>query len=83
MSSCPICLYNLNSKSIKLDCSHSFCIKCIREWNKQSQTCPICRLVITLSLDHTYNLRCKKHEFCVSIMKQLISEYDNCLTNSR
>ncbi len=41
---CSICLvYILHTKKNVLDCGHTFHMKCINEWKKFSQTCPICR----------------------------------------
>lgn len=30
-----------------LNCTHSFCTWCIKEWRKHNYTCPICRAFIT------------------------------------
>ena len=42
---CAICLENIK-KEKKLVCNHSFCNSCILKWEKESNTCPICRSVI-------------------------------------
>lgn len=39
---CPICTDKIKD-IIELECSHSFCRECIREWFKQKHTCPVCR----------------------------------------
>ncbi|XP_065040190.1 E3 ubiquitin-protein ligase AIRP2-like [Musa acuminata AAA Group] len=39
---CGICM-EMNNKIILPRCSHAMCIKCYREWNSRSQSCPFCR----------------------------------------
>ncbi|XP_074562669.1 E3 ubiquitin-protein ligase AIRP2-like isoform X1 [Curcuma longa] len=39
---CGICL-EMNSKLVLPNCSHSMCLKCYREWNTRSKSCPFCR----------------------------------------
>ena len=42
MQNCPIC--DLESGNlISLECDHSFCEQCIKEWFKAKRNCPICR----------------------------------------
>ena len=33
-------------QSVTLNCAHSFCLHCIREWRKRKDECPICRQAI-------------------------------------
>jgi len=41
---CTICLEKINEIKIrKLDCNHNFHIKCLDEWLKINNSCPICR----------------------------------------
>jgi hypothetical protein len=42
---CPICL-DKGNMNIKLPCGHWFHKKCILEWFKNSDNCPLCRLNI-------------------------------------
>lgn len=42
---CIICS-ELFIKAITLNCAHSFCLHCIREWRKRKDECPICRQAI-------------------------------------
>ncbi|KAG6527576.1 hypothetical protein ZIOFF_009687 [Zingiber officinale] len=39
---CGICL-EVCSKMVLPSCSHSMCLKCYRDWNVRSQSCPFCR----------------------------------------
>ncbi|KAG6536562.1 hypothetical protein ZIOFF_001620 [Zingiber officinale] len=39
---CGICL-EMNSKLVLPNCSHSMCLKCYRDWNTRSKSCPFCR----------------------------------------
>ncbi|KAK9089325.1 hypothetical protein Scep_028407 [Stephania cephalantha] len=39
---CGICM-EMNSKIVLPNCSHAMCMKCYREWNSRSQSCPFCR----------------------------------------
>lgn len=39
---CIIC-FNKFKDETKLNCGHSFCAKCIKEWYYNNHTCPICR----------------------------------------
>ncbi|ERL92877.1 RING finger protein 141 [Dendroctonus ponderosae] len=38
---CVICFER--KQEVTLPCAHSFCSKCIKEWNEVHDTCPICR----------------------------------------
>ncbi|XP_067098528.1 E3 ubiquitin-protein ligase rnf8 isoform X1 [Osmerus mordax] len=42
---CIICS-ELFIESVTLNCAHSFCLHCIREWRKRKDECPICRQAI-------------------------------------
>lgn len=46
MSSCPICLENINLK-IETPCQHTFHPTCLLKWRKVHITCPLCRADIT------------------------------------
>ncbi|KAG6522623.1 E3 ubiquitin-protein ligase AIRP2-like [Zingiber officinale] len=39
---CGICL-EVCSKMVLPNCNHAMCIKCYRDWNVRSQSCPFCR----------------------------------------
>lgn len=39
---CGICM-ELNSKIVLPNCGHAMCMRCYREWNSRSQSCPFCR----------------------------------------
>ncbi len=43
---CPICLDSLNIETYSLQCKHTYCKKCITEWLKHHNTCPLCRSTI-------------------------------------
>ncbi|OHT14442.1 hypothetical protein TRFO_15241 [Tritrichomonas foetus] len=40
---CMICLEKLPVESGSLDCRHRFCFKCIDQWTRTSDQCPLCR----------------------------------------
>jgi hypothetical protein len=40
---CSVCLSSLINDISKLSCNHSFHEKCINEWLKEKNTCPLCR----------------------------------------
>ena len=41
---CPICLQNLESTEVyQTDCTHFFHLKCLNDWIKIKQDCPLCR----------------------------------------
>ena len=42
-SYCSVCLSSLINDISKLSCNHSFHEKCINEWLKEKNTCPLCR----------------------------------------
>lgn len=49
---CCICLDAGSSKFMKLNCEHLFHEKCIKQWIRQNNSCPICRnTVITILLN--------------------------------
>lgn len=43
---CPICLNLIFDKASIEPCNHNYCFICIKEWLKESQRCPVCRLTI-------------------------------------
>ena len=43
MSNCSICLDTCEQNTFKLECSHSFCNKCITRWLLMNNSCPSCR----------------------------------------
>jgi len=45
-NNCTICLeeFNNDEEIIKLKCNHLFHSKCIDDWIKKNQSCPLCRL---------------------------------------
>jgi len=75
----PECLICYKQKLLfELDCSHSFCHRCIHQWSSTnlSKPCPICRKVFTLP---TYNTRNKDYEtnkkYYIQHLKNKINEY--------
>ena len=46
MSTCTICLDNLNNHVSLKYCSHEFCKNCFDIWSNKSNKCPICRTQI-------------------------------------
>jgi len=40
---CGICLEIVELQGILNNCTHSFCVTCIKEWAKTSNTCPFCK----------------------------------------
>lgn len=40
---CPICLKKLRNNSVKTSCEHKFHQKCLKEWKKHNNSCPLCR----------------------------------------
>ncbi|KAJ7988020.1 hypothetical protein DPEC_G00319300 [Dallia pectoralis] len=42
---CIICS-ELFIQAVTINCTHSFCLHCIREWRKRKDECPICRQAI-------------------------------------
>jgi len=50
LTKCTICYES--DINIQTNCSHSYCLNCIREWNNISSECPLCKQKIT----HMYNL---------------------------
>ncbi|KAJ7553318.1 hypothetical protein O6H91_06G092900 [Diphasiastrum complanatum] len=39
---CGICM-EINAKVALPGCCHAMCIKCVRDWNSRSESCPFCR----------------------------------------
>jgi hypothetical protein len=39
---CPICFNKINEGETT-SCGHTFCLKCINEWFKKNNNCPLCR----------------------------------------
>ena len=40
---CAICYSKFNLKTT-LNCSHSYCVNCIKKWSETNNTCPLCRM---------------------------------------
>ena len=43
LETCSICLEIILEKFVYLNCNHCFHEKCIKQWKKKKNTCPICR----------------------------------------
>ncbi|XP_056150600.1 E3 ubiquitin-protein ligase rnf8 isoform X2 [Lampris incognitus] len=63
---CIICS-ELLIKAVILNCAHSFCQYCIREWCKRKDECPICRQIIWSQT------RCLALDNCIDSMVQNLS----------
>ena len=47
IENCTICLLNDINKYCEItECKHSFHIKCLIQWIKEKNTCPVCRTII-------------------------------------
>lgn len=66
---CSICQSNLFCFTTKLKCKHKFHSKCINEWFKINNTCPLCRLEIE-------NIDLEK---CITIKKKYYFTKDNII----
>jgi hypothetical protein len=46
--SCAICMvnYEVGDKYMILECLHRFHEPCVKEWFKQKNTCPICKVLV-------------------------------------
>lgn len=42
---CPICMSEVDQAAVVV-CGHTFCKECLKEWTKQSKTCPKCKHAI-------------------------------------
>ncbi|OXB71364.1 UNVERIFIED_CONTAM: hypothetical protein H355_006885 [Colinus virginianus] len=40
---CPICRDECKDLAYAVPCRHEFCLDCILQWGKQTESCPICR----------------------------------------
>ncbi|XP_023781453.1 E3 ubiquitin-protein ligase Topors-like isoform X2 [Cyanistes caeruleus] len=40
---CPICLGPMKRPAYVTYCMHKFCLRCIRQWAKSRDNCPVCR----------------------------------------
>ena len=43
---CPICQCELPKATTTLECSHSYCTKCILTWFQRKNNCPMCRATV-------------------------------------
>jgi PHD and RING finger domain-containing protein 1 len=44
---CGICLDRIKIQGTLNSCAHPFCMICIKEWSKTSNTCPFCKARFT------------------------------------
>ena len=42
-ATCPICLGDIDNKSMTDTCLHKFCFTCLLEWSKVRAVCPLCK----------------------------------------
>jgi len=78
---CNVCLegYLEGQLSIKLDCCHCFHDKCIIQWLKMRNTCPVCRHELE-SNDPNYEKRKHSHR---ETLRNMHSNYGNNDNNGR
>ena len=78
---CNVCLegYLEGQLSIKLDCCHCFHDKCIIQWLKMRNTCPVCRHELE-SNDPNYEKRKHSHR---ETLRNIHSNYGNNDNNGR
>jgi hypothetical protein len=43
LTQCPICFDGLWVASLLVNCGHTFCNSCIRNWGTHDDKCPLCR----------------------------------------
>lgn len=55
---CPICIeeFKHGDTLMIMSCSHIYHIKCIREWNINNNTCPMCRNLFDLKREHSVGM---------------------------
>ena len=79
MEVCSICLNLIKAKK-KLECNHSFCYICIKEWLNKSSLCPLCREKAIICNDHGYKTRYKhfneNKQNILNNLKHLMDNYD-------
>jgi len=85
---CCICYNQIENPVLLSNCNHMFCGKCILEWYKTSNKCPLCRDVGSLDklvyiTDEKYDKTDKKdspkpkHKLVIDIIKNRLSENKN------
>lgn len=57
----------MSTQAVILNCAHSFCCYCIKQWRKKKDECPICRQAI---LSQT---RCLALDNCINSMVDNLS----------
>lgn len=86
MNVCPICMKSI-CNICTLECSHSFCYKCIEKWIYVKENCPVCRSYISiqdeqkkvrLTRSMTRNIRAKKIK---EVLDKIINDLDNIADN--
>lgn len=51
MTECSICFENDDCEYYKTRCEHDFHTSCLDSWLKESNTCPICRVLIPIDIE--------------------------------
>lgn len=85
MTSCTICLEKLALKTAELpNCGHTYCFKCLKQWMKVSNTCPVCKAeFINYEVRHDGQLlRRGKAEPRKQVYEEIVTSEDRIISNA-
>ena len=73
---CCICLEEGSNKFMKLNCDHLFHEKCIKDWIRENNSCPICREKFPEKEDeNTSDIPVPENNFDGNLEENLINEF--------
>lgn len=74
---CSICHEELSQQVITTDCSHSFHKRCLTNWSKVKNTCPLCRVLLCSRCDADRNIITAQEHVVLPPELRSISEFRN------
>lgn len=63
---CPVCYRTTHARCrVRLECAHTLCHPCARQWILRQPTCPLCRCPT-----HFFSRRTRSMQHCVPVMRR-------------
>lgn len=73
---CAICCEELMLKPVSLQCGHSFCMDCIKEWTRNCKSCPTCRSALEHDTSMTFHVNRALQDLSVALFPHAYLELE-------